>query len=277
MAVSLAQQMMSALPQLRYQPTHKHVRVRLDDGVVADTHHAVLIWEPMRVVPSYAVPQADISASLRPATPGRPVPEYRSVGFGSDSPPLLDPSVPFEVHTAEGEPLTIDTPTASREAAAFRLSDPDLHGYVVLDFDVFEWWEEDEQIVGHPRDPFHRIDVRPSSRAVRIEHEGQLLAESDRCQLLFEGVFPLVRYYLPAEDVRVELVPGTLRSTCAYKGHATHYTARTDDRALADIAWSYDDPLDDALPVRGLISFYQERLDLTIDGQRVERVRTPWS
>ena len=181
------------------------------------------------------------------------------------------------MHTAPGEPLTVATGRDRREAAAFRLADPDLVGYVVLDFEVFEWWEEDEQIISHPRDPFHRIDVRRSSRAVRIEHDGHLLAESDRCHLLFEGAFPLVRYYLPREDIRVELVPGTLQTTCAYKGHATHYTALCGDHQLGDIAWSYEDPLDDATPVAGLVSFYQERLDVFVDGAPVERVRTPWS
>ena len=95
----------------------------------------------------------------------------------------------------------------------------------MLDFDAFDWWEEDEPIVGHPRDPFHRIDVRQSSRRVRLEHEGVVLADSDRGRWLFEGTFPMVRYYLPPSDVRVELRPSDLHTTCAYKGHATHYTA----------------------------------------------------
>ena len=78
--------------------------------------------------------------------------------------------MPFAVHTAEGEPLR--SPAADRTGAGFRLDDPDLADYVILDFDGFDWLEEDEPIVGHPRDPFHRIDVRRSSRRVRIEHEG---------------------------------------------------------------------------------------------------------
>src|SRR6478752_3106 len=106
MAVSMMQQMMAALPQLRYQPTSKRVRVRLGDGVVADTTRAVLIWEPMRIVPSYALPTADFSAELQPAPP-QPEPEYRSVRFGDDPARLLDPSVPFAVHTADGEPVAV--------------------------------------------------------------------------------------------------------------------------------------------------------------------------
>jgi uncharacterized protein (DUF427 family) len=234
----------------------------------------MLIWEPMRVVASYAVPRSDIGAELRPAQAAAE-PEYQPVGFGPDSPPLLDPSVPFAVHTADGDPLSVVA--GDGQGAAFGLKDPDLAEYVVLDFDDFQWWEEDEPIVGHPRDPFHRIDVRASSRRVRIEYQGTVLAESDHPHLLFEGTFPMPRYYLPPADVRVELLPGTVQTTCAYKGHATHYTVVVGDQQLVDIAWSYLEPLDDATAVKGLICFYQERLDVVLDGRREERVRTPWS
>jgi len=276
MAVSMMKQMMAALPQLRYQPTDKRVRVRLGDAVAADTTNAVLIWEPMRIVPSYAVPEADFVAELQPAPPA-PEPEYRSVRFGADPARLLDPSVPFAVHTADGEPLAVRTADAVREGAGFRLRDPELVGYVELDFDAFDWWEEDEPIVGHPRDPFHRIDVRRSSRRVRLEHQGVVLADSDHGRWLFEGAFPMVRYYLPTDDVRVELRPTDLHTTCAYKGRATHYTAVFADQELANIAWSYPEPLPDAAEVAGFVCFYQERLDLFIDGDAVERVQTPWS
>ena len=276
MAVSMMKQMMAALPQLRYQPTDKRVRVRLGDEVAADTTRAMLIWEPMRVVASYAVPEADFSATLEPAPPA-PQPKYHSVGFGDDLGGLLDPSVPFAVHTADGEPLAVRTTDTVREGAGFRLRDPDLVGYVELDFEAFDWLEEDEPIVGHPRDPFHRIDVRRSSRRVRLEHKGIVLAESDRGRWLFEGAFPMVRYYLPPDDVRVQLRTTDLHTTCAYKGHTTHYTAVLADQELDEIAWSYPDPLVDAAEVAGLVCFYQERLNLFIDGEPVERVQTPWS
>ena len=276
MATSLSRHMMSALPELRYQTTPKRVRVQLGAEHIVDTDKAVLIWEPRRVVASYAIPESDISATLAPEAPG-PEPEYRSVGFGPDSPPLLDPSVPFAVHTAAGRSLTVEAGGQTREGAAFRLDDPDLTGLVILDFDAFDWWEEDEPIIGHARDPFHRIDVRRTGRRIRIEHDGVVLAESDGARALFEGTFPLIRYYLPASDVQVELTPGTLHTTCAYKGHATHYTAMVGGTELTDIAWSYPEPLPDAAEVAGMVAFYQERLDVFIDGEPVERVRTPWS
>ncbi|MET0863482.1 MAG: DUF427 domain-containing protein [Nakamurella sp.] len=275
MAVSMNEQMMSVLPELRVQPTMKRIRVRLGDELIADTQDAVLIWEPKRVVASYAVPVADVVAALRPAADAE-VPGGQEIRFGS-GPPVLDPSQPFAIHTAAGRPLTIRTESAEREAAAFRPADPDLAGYVVLDFDAFQWWEEDDPIVGHPRDPFHRIDIRRSSRPVRLSHGDVVLAESTNSRMLFEGTFPMARYYLPRADVQVELLPGTANSTCAYKGHATHYSVLTGGEELSNIAWSYEDPLDDATAVKGLICFYQERLDLVVDGEPVDRVRTPWS
>ncbi len=280
MAISMTKQLMSVVPQLRYQPTSKRVRVRVvgadKSSEVADTTRAMLIWEPMRIVASYAVPEADVVATLV-AGQVAPTPEYRSVGFGGDPAKLLDPSVPFAVHTAEGEVLTVETSAGRRVDAAFRLADPDLAGYVVLEFEAFDWREEDEPIVGHPRDPFHRIDVRPSSRRVRLEYQGVVLADSDRAQWLFEGTFPMPRYYLPRADVRVDLLPGTVNTVCAYKGSATHYSAVVDGRELTNIAWSYEEPLEDATRVQGFVSFYQEKLDVWVDGERVERVRTPWS
>ena len=273
-ATLLERQLWAVLPELRFQPTIKRIRVSLGSETIADTTRAVLVYEPMRVVPQYAVPSDDLLVPLH-ASERRPEPDYQPVGFGSDRTPLLDPSVPFAVHTADGDPVTIAA--GGRTGAGYRLTDNDVAGYVTLDFDDFEWREEEEPIVGHPRDPFHRIDVRRSARRVRLEHEGHVLAESSNPHLLFEGTFPLPRYYLPREDVVAELSSGSLETTCAYKGHATHYDVTAGGTTLPDIAWSYEQPLDDAEPVQGLVSFYQERLDLFVDDEPVERVRTPWS
>jgi uncharacterized protein (DUF427 family) len=192
-------------------------------------------------------------------------------------PPVLDPRTPFAVHSMSGEALSVQVDDATLvDAAAFRPNDPEVDGYVILDFAAFDWLEEDEPIVGHPRDPFHRIDVRRSSRQIRIEHEGTLLAETGRAHLLFEGVFPFMRYYMPRDDVQVELKRSDFQTTCAYKGHATHWSVPGSEE-LDAIAWSYEDPLDDATAVRGLIAFYTERLDLEVDGVRMERRQTPWS
>ena len=271
MTVVLSEEFMRLLPQLRVQPVPKLLTVRLGPDLVARTDRPLVVMEPMRVVPSYAVPVADLHVALEPAPDGPP-PEYRPVGFG-DGPPLLDPSVPFAVHTAEGASVRVRA--GDRTGDGFRPHD--LADHVILDFDAFDWWEEDEPLFGHPRDPFHRIDVRRSSRRVRISHEGTVLADSRRPWALFEGFFPLPRWYLPREDVALELLPSELRTTCAYKGHATHYDIDAGGTRLPHIAWSYEDPSGDARDVGGCVAFYQERLDVEVDGEPVVRVRTPWS
>ncbi len=273
MAVWLEKHLVAALPSLRYQPTPKRVRAWSSGSLLADSTTAMLVWEPRRIVPSYAVPETDMRAELRPV-PSAPSADVRSVGFGVGGPPLLDPSVPFTVHTAEGQPLGL---VDRGPGVAFRFEDPDLQGFVALDFAAFDWEEEDEPIVSHPRDPFHRIDIRRTSRRVRLEAQGAVLAETTHARALFEGSFPLTRFYIPRADVRAELRPGSLETACAYKGRATHYTAVLGDLELPDIAWSYEDPLTDATEVSQLVAFYRERLDVLIDGEKQPRPHTPWS
>jgi uncharacterized protein (DUF427 family) len=269
--------LMHELGALRHEPIEKRIRAQLGGQVAVDTTRAVLLWEPRRVVPSYAVPEQDVRAALEPAPDGREDADGRGVapmGPQLDGRPVLDPSIPFAVHTADGEPLTVRAGDVVREGAAFRLADPELAGHVVLDFGAFDGWrEEDEENVGHPRDPFHRIDIVHSTRHVRIEHDGVVLAESRRPWLLFEPPLP-VRHYLPPEDVRMDLLrPSTSRSTCAYKGHATYWSFGDEE----DVAWSYPEPLREAADVTACLCFFNERVDVVVDGTRLERPVTPWS
>jgi uncharacterized protein (DUF427 family) len=263
---------MGNLGRLRYEPIDKRIRAVLDGRTVVDTGRAVLLWEPKRVVPSYAVPTGDIDAELTPAAAGREREPATPPQLGQR--PVYDPSVPFSVHTAEGEPLDISVGGAARPASAFALTDDELAGYVALDFGAFDtWYEEDELNVSHPRDPFHRIEIVHSSRPVRVELDGQLLAESTRPYLLFESMLP-VRYYLPAEDVARELLePSDTHTACAYKGQAS-YLSLPD---APDIAWTYTAPLREAAEVKDRIAFFNERVDLVIEGHPVPRPITPWS
>ena len=104
-----------------------------------------------------------------------------------DSTRVLHPGIPFPAHSTAGEQLDVRAAATTLSAAAFRPADPDLAGYVVLDFKAFDsWYEEDEAVFSHPRDPFSRVDTRRSSRSIRIELDGVLLAESTRPTLLFE-------------------------------------------------------------------------------------------
>ena len=279
MAVRMRGLVASGLGDLRYEPTGKRIRALLGDRTVLDSTSAMLVWEPRRVVPSYAVPAGDVRAELAPAAGS---PAAGSAGIGSRMPdlssrPVLDPSIPFPVHTADGQVTDLAADGQHRPAAGFLPADPDLAGYVVLDFAAFDtWYEEDQVNVAHPRDPFHRIDVLRSSRLVRLELDGELLAESSRPALLFETMLP-TRYYLPREDIRAGLTPTSTRTYCAYKGQASYWSAAAAGRELADIAWAYQDPLHEAAPVRGMVAFFTERVDAVLDGRRLERPVTPWS
>jgi uncharacterized protein (DUF427 family) len=252
-----------ALASLRYEPTEKHLRIDLDGEPVADTVNGLLVWEPRRVVPTYAVPERDVSARLESA--GR-VDDLADL-------PLLVPTNPFAAHSCTGEMFDVIVGGRRCPAAAFRPDDPDLAGYLTIDFSAFTWREEDEPIVSHPHDPFKRIDILASSRQVRFEWDGRLLAESARPVLLFETLLP-IRFYLPPDDVAVDLEPSETVSDCAYKGRASYLSVPD---GPADIAWTYHDPLREAEPVRDLVAFFNERVDVIVDGQPWQRPVTPFS
>jgi len=161
------------------------------------------------------------------------------------------------------------------DAAGFRPEDPEFEGVVLLDFDAFTTWRiEDLMLVGHAHDPFKRIDVMASGRQVEVRLGDVVLASSKRALALWETHLP-VRWYLPPDDVRMDLLePSDHRTTCAYKGHASYFSVTGGER---DIAWRYLEPLDDAARVVGYVCFWNERTDLFLDGVEVPRPVTPWS
>lgn len=278
MSTRLRRSLMSGLAGLRHEPSPKRIRAALGDQTVVDTTRAVLLWEPRRVVASWAVPVVDMAAELVAVGAATPVGDNEGYALPDISEqPILDPSVPFAVHTAEGEVVDVHAGQQVRAGAGLRLADPDLDGYIVLDFGAFDtWWEEDEVNVGHPREPFHRVDVLRSSRQVRLELDGEVLAESSRPRLVFETMLP-VRFYFARDDVRAELVPSQTRTTCAYKGYASYWSPVVGGREVVDLAWSYAEPLREASEVAGRVAFFDERVDVVLDGVRRERHVTPWS
>ncbi|MDQ3944963.1 MAG: DUF427 domain-containing protein [Actinomycetota bacterium] len=156
---------------------------------------------------------------------------------------------------------------------------PDVEGHVVVAWEAVDaWFEEDERVLVHPRDPYHRIDTFSTSRRVEVRLEGVVLAASTRVKALYETALP-VRYYFPRADVRLDRL--TLSDTlteCAYKGAARHWSAVVHDHTVPDVAWSYDDEVrPEGEPIRGRIAFYNERVDLDVDGARLERPPTAWS
>jgi uncharacterized protein (DUF427 family) len=253
---------------LRYEPTAKRVRAKLGEHTVADTTAALLVWEPRRVVPCYAVPDDDLRAELRPSS--ATVPE------GVADITLLHMGHPFAMHSSEGDALDVVVAERTLQGAAFRSADPDLAGYVVLEFEAFDWFEEEEPIMAHPRDPFHRVDILSSSRHVRIELDGALLAETSRPILVFETGLP-TRFYIPPEDVVAELRPTDKRTFCAYKGEASYRALTVGGEERDDLVWGYEQPLRQAAEIAGRVAFFDEKVDVIVDGQPREKPRTALS
>ncbi len=157
--------------------------------------------------------------------------------------------------------------------------DPAAEGYVAVPWGAVDrWFEEDEEVFVHVRDPYHRIETVPTSRHIVISLDGVVLADSTSAVGLYETALP-VRWYLPRSDVRLDRLERSDTIThCAYKGTPVHWSARVGDRLVGDVGWSYDDEVRrEAEAVRGRITFYNERVDIAVDGVHQERPVTPWS
>ena len=150
----------------------------------------------------------------------------------------------------------------------------DLEGYVALDWNTMDgWFEEDVQMIKHALNPYNRVDALRSSRHVRVEVGGHVVAESTSPVVLFETGFPS-RYYLPALDVRLDLLtPTDFVSICPYKGVARWWSIGDHE----NIVWSYPSPLPESQPIQGLYCFYNERVDLFVDGELLDRPVTMFS
>jgi uncharacterized protein (DUF427 family) len=240
---------------LYFEDSPPRIRAIFARETVADSKRVKLLHESGRL-PVYYFPLEDVRSDL------------------------LEPSGRRESSPAKGDATFWSLRVGERvaEDAVWGWSDPLLAGYVALDWHAMdEWFAEDDQLFGHPRDPYSRIDVHKSTRHVRVFCEGVVLADSRRPSILFETGLP-PRYYLPAEDVRTDLlVPSSTKTRCAYKGSASHWSAQIGDLLVEDVAWSYPEPLLEAEPVRDLLCFYQERVDLEVEGERQQRPHTQWS
>jgi uncharacterized protein (DUF427 family) len=275
MATRLRDLLTNELGELRFEPSDKRIRAQIAGRTVVDSQRAMLVWEPKRVVPSYAVPVADVDAEVIASATDRSSTSASEVVIAPqlDGRPVYDPSIPFTVHTADGTSLDLRSSGLERRQAAFRPADDALSGYLILDFGAFDaWYEEDEHNVAHPRDPFHRIDIVRSSRDIRVQRDGQTLASSSSPYILFEPPLP-VRYYLAPGDVdRDLLTPSETTTYCAYKGRASYLSFNGED-----VAWTYREPLREAVEVTDRIAFFNELVDLEVDGVALPRPVTPWS
>jgi uncharacterized protein (DUF427 family) len=245
---------------LYFDPVPYRLRGFFAGEAVFDTVDARLLYETGHL-PVYYVPEDDLRHDLLEPSdketrcPHKGVASYRSIRAGD----RFEPDAVW----AYREPIA---------PAAF------LAGYAAFYWrKLEEWFAEDEQVLGHPRDPYSRIDTYRMSRRVRVTLDGELLAESTRAVGLFESGLP-ARFYLPVEDVRMELLePSETHTRCAYKGVASYWHVRVGDTLHPDLAWTYAEPDRDAQEIRGLICFFNERVDLEVDGKGQERPVTQWS
>jgi uncharacterized protein (DUF427 family) len=245
-----------------WEPSSRWVRGVVDGVTVVDTRQPILVWEPRQKVPEYGFPTDDVRTDLlRPSEtalpPGR---SYR---------PVAPARAWFD----------LVLPDRVIEHVAWQWDVDGLDGYLGVTWTagiLDAWYEEDERVITHPRDPHNRVDALPSSRRVVVRDGDRVLASSDRPVAVYETGLP-VRWYLPKEDVRFEeLVPTDTVSECPYKGHATEYWGvRRSDGSVEDVAWSYPDPAYAVAPIRGLVAFWGERVAHEIDGEPVEAVFDP--
>jgi len=237
---------------VRAELSPKRIRVYLGGKVVADTMRALLVWEA-RGYPVYYIPAADVDKALL----------------------IPDQGVARSELLGDAEKFTVKAGAALAPGAAQLFIEPpvdDLRDHIRFEWNAMDaWFEEDEEIFVHPRDPHARIDALPSSRHVRLELDGVTIAESHSPRVLFETGLP-VRYYLSKLDVRMDLlVPSDTVTHCPYKGTAHYWSVQIGDRLHKDLAWSYRVTTPESQKIASLLAFW--KADLYVDGVLQQKTR----
>jgi uncharacterized protein (DUF427 family) len=245
-------------PRVRTEPSRKRVRIVFGGTVVVDTDDALYVWENPNY-PQFYVPREALA-------PGVLVPTETVTRS-----PSRGPAVHFTVRAGGRE--AVDAAWAHAESPVEELRDR-----VRFDFDAMDaWFEEDEEIFVHPRSPETRVQILPSSRHVVVAVAGLVVAETRRPTFLHETRL-IRRTYVPKLDVRLDLLtPTDTTSRCPYKGTARYWSVNTPAGVEVDLAWSYPTPHRESAPIAGLVAFYDERVDLTIDGVPQERPRNAFA
>lgn len=244
------------IPASFVEPTPRRIRVRLGDELVADSARAqLLVRYGPGGLPTYYLPLDDVEPDALVDEETKPDGQ-RTWSVRAGSKRVTDAA------------WTHEDPTGSMAA---------LDGHVTFSWRQLEWYEEDERVVLHARDPYKRVDTLRSSRRVQVLVAGVEVASTIRPLLLLETHLP-TRYYLPFEDVRRDLLEASDTVTvCPYKGRARYWSVRVGDTFVPDVVWSYPDPIPENPKIRDLLCFFNERVDLVIDGEKLERPVSPWS
>jgi uncharacterized protein (DUF427 family) len=245
---------------LYFEDSPRRVRVMFGGETVADSRRVKLMHEK-GLLPIYYYPEEDVRMDLLEESdhtthcPFKGDASYWSVRVGDK--------------LAENAVWSYPDPIDS----ALQLG-----GYLAFYWRKMDhWYEEDEEVFVHPRDPYHRVDVLESSRHVKVRVNGEVVAETQRPKVLFETGLP-PRYYIPPEDVREEaLVPSDKETQCPYKGVASYYSVEVGGEQVEDLIWYYSEPILEAAKMKGHLAFFNEKVDLEVDGEEQERPQTQWS
>ena len=246
---------------IRLEPNHRRVRAFVNGVVVADTIRSIYLFEPGHL-PIYYLPKKDVRFDLLEHTdrasycPLKGDAEYWSIVVD-------DRRIENAVWSY---PVPLD-------------GAPDLSAYVAFYWNkVDNWFEEDEEVYVHARDPYKRVDALFSSRHVEIRIHGETIADTTRPILLFETGLP-TRYYIPKLDVRLDLlVPSTLNTACPYKGVASYFSVAVPGaKVVDDIVWVYPAPIPQIPTIANHLCFFNEHVDVIVDGEPQERPKTKWS
>lgn len=232
---------------MHVEPSAKRIRTYLGGQLVADTVTPLLVWESP-YYPTYYFPVADVRLELL----------------------VPDGGVKRSPSRGDGQLYTVKAGAAEAPGAAVRYQDSpieQIQEHVRFDWAAMDsWFEEDEEVFVHARNPNTRVDVLASSRHVRVEVDGVTVADSVSPHVLFETNLP-ARFYLPKPHVRMDLLEHTDSHTaCPYKGTAEYWAVRIGDTVHKDLVWSYPTPLPESRQVAGLLCFYNEKVDIYLDG-----------
>jgi uncharacterized protein (DUF427 family) len=245
---------------LYFEDSPRRVRVVFGGETIADSKRAKLLHETNHL-PVYYFPMEDVRMELleesdhATSCPFKGEASYWSVRVGEK--------------VAENAVWSYPEPIDSA---------PPLAGYLAFYWNkVDHWYEEDEEVFVHPRDPYHRVDILDSSRRVRVRVNGEVVAETEQPRVLFETGLP-PRYYIPPEDVREDvLIPSEKTTRCPYKGIASYWSVEAGGDRVEDLIWYYPEPILEAAKIKGLLCFFNEKVDLEVDGEEQERPNTQWS
>lgn len=246
------------VPVDHLEPAPRRVRATLEGQVVFDTLHAVYLWE-WPFYPQYYIPLADVHGAF-----------------------LVDEHHAQHDHRGHVELYGLAVGEVIRPSAVRVYRDSvieGLGGLARFEWSALDrWFEEDEEVFVHPRSPYNRVDALRSTRTVRIELDGVLLAESSSPIMVFETGLP-TRYYLNRTEVDFShLVASDTVTSCPYKGTTSRYwSVQIGDVVQPDLAWTYDFPTLQLLPIANLIAFYNEKVDIFVDGELLARPKTHFS